>query len=371
MSIKKVIFALFCVVLMAGGVYIGLKYRPAEQVQKPLPQVDVVRLKKSEVYPELSFVAKTESQDKVSLRARVTGFLQERLFNEGDVVSKDQPLFVIEQVNFEANVRSAQANYDKALAAEKNATLQYESTKKLYKSKDVSKSKLDEVEANYTSAKSSVNQMKAMLDLAQKDLEYTVIKAPMDGKIGESTFSVGELIGPSSGVLAVVVKINPMDVVFSVSENQLSQLRREMPDLEQVQAQFVFSDDQVYDELGTVDFTDVALDEQMNTLKMKATFENPKNQLISGQYGRVVLKGKTPVQRLLVPQKSVQRNASQEFVLVVKPDNTIEKRTVQTGMEFPDYKVEILDGLADGEVVVVEGFQKVAPGAKVETNVKQ
>lgn len=366
MSIKKIIIVLFCLILIGGGVYLGWALRPVQDIQKPLPQVDVVRLKESQIYPEASFVAKAESQDKVSLRARVTGFLQERLFKEGDVVAKDQPLFVIEQVNFEANVRSAQANYEKALAAQKNATLQYERTKQLYKSKDVSKSKLDEVEAAYTSAKSSVNQMKAMLDLAQKDLEYTVIKSPMDGRIGESAFSVGELIGPNSGVLAVVVKTNPMDVVFSVSENQLSQLRREIPDFNEAQARFIFADDQIYQETGVVNFADVALDEQMNTLKMKATFPNPNNQLISGQYGRIVLKGQSPVKMLLVPQKAVQRTANEEFVLLVKSDDTIEKRTIKTATEMPDYQVEVSKGLSDGDVVVVEGFQKIAPGVKVK-----
>ncbi len=371
MSIKKICVFLVFLILVAVGAYFGWRFRPVIPVQTHLPVVDAVRLNISDVYPESSFVAKAESQDRVALRARVTGFLQERLFQEGDVVKKDQPLFIIEQVNFEASVRSAQANYDKALAGEKNATLQYERAKKLYQSKDVSKSKLDEMEAAYTSAKATVNQMKALLDLAQKDLEYTVIKAPMDGKVGESVFSVGELIGPNSGVLATVVKIDPMDVVFSVSENQLSELRREMPDLNEVIVQFIFADGSVYNEEGSVDFTDVALDEQMNTLKMKATFPNPKQELISGQYGRVLLKGKNTVKMLLVPQKAIQRSASQEFVMLVKGDNTIEKRAIKTGIELPGYQMEVLDGLNEGDVVVVEGFQKIAPGAQVQTNIKK
>ncbi len=366
MSIKKILVTVSAVIVLGAVGYYWMHMQPKEQVQPSVPTVSVVRAVSAEVYPESSFVAKAESQDKVGLRARVEGFLQERLFQEGDMVQQGQPLFIIEQVNFEAAVRSAQANYDRAVANEKNATLQYERTKKLYQTKDVSKSKLDEAEAAYTSAKAGVNQMKAQLDLAQKDLEYTIVKAPMDGKVGEYTFSVGELIGPASGILAQIVKIDPMDVVFSVSENQLDELRRQMPDLQEVEAHFVFADNQKLDVIGTVDFTDIALDEQMNTLKMKASFPNQNQQLISGQYGRVVLKGKNPVTMLLIPQKAVQRSADETFVYTLSAQNSIEKRKVKTGIELPDYTVEIIEGLKSGEPVVVEGFQKIAPGVTVQ-----
>ena len=368
--LKKTLGSLALIALLGvGGYYVWKVTRPIPVQQAQMPVVDAVRLEKKEIYPEAGFVAKIESQDKVALRARVTGFLQERLFQEGDIVQRGQPLFVIEQVNFESAEKSAQANYDKAVAAAKNATSQYERTKKLYQTKDVSKAKLDEAEAAYDSAKATVNQMQAMLDLAKQDLDYTIIRSPMNGKVGESVFSVGELIGPTSGVLAQVVKIDPIDAVFSVSENQLRQLRRQFPSTEDIVAHFIFSDNHEYTIAGQVDFIDVILDEQMNTLKMKASFANPEGKLISGQYGRILLKAKKPVFVLAVPQRAVQYDKENAYVYVVTPVNKIEKRPVTLGMDLPNFLYEIDSGLQEGEVVVTDGFQKIAPNTSVKANV--
>ena len=367
--LKKIFWGVVVVLLIILGYYAWRVTRPQVVSKTQIPVVDAVRLESQEIYPEASFVAKIESQDKVALRARVSGFLQKRLFQEGDIVQKDQPLFIIEQVNYESAVKSAQANYEKALAAAKNATSQYDRTKKLYQTKDVSKAKLDEGEAAYDSAKATVNQMQALLDVAEQDLDYTVIRAPMDGKVGESTFSVGELIGPNSGVLAQVVKIDPIDAVFSVSENQLMQLRHQFPNTEEVKAHFIFSDEREYPIAGKVDFVDVVLDEQMNTLKMKASFANPEGKLISGQYGRILLKGTKPANILTIPQRAVQHDKATAFVYVVTPDDKIEKRVVTTGMDLPDFLYEVESGLKAGEVVVTDGFQKIMPNAQVKANI--
>ena len=145
--LKKIFWGILIVILVIVGYYAWRVTRPVATQKTQAPIVDVVVLKNQEVYPEASFVAKIESQDKVALRARVSGFLQERLFQEGDIVKKDQPLFIIERVNYESAVKSAEANYVKAVAAFKNATSQYDRVKKLYQTKDVSKAKLDEAEA--------------------------------------------------------------------------------------------------------------------------------------------------------------------------------------------------------------------------------
>ena len=342
--------------------------KPTPTAQTQLPTVDAVKVESISIVPRASFVAKIESKDTVGLRARVTGFLQERLFQEGDFVKKGQKLFVIEKVNFEAAVREAKANYDSAVATEKNAAQAYERAQKLYKTNDISKAKLDDAEAARDSATAHVAQAKARLDLAQQDLEYTVITAPMDGKIGEATFSVGELISPSSGVLARIVTVNPMDAVFSVSENQLLILQQQFKSTENTEVVFLRGDQQEYAEIGTLSFVDTTLDEAMNTLKMKASFPNPKNQLISGQYGRVVLRAKTPTNVLVIPQRAVQRTPDAEYVLVISPENKVEKKIVQTGVELDKFQAEIISGLQAGETVVVDGFQKIAEGIPVNVN---
>ena len=280
-------------------------------------------------------------------------------------MDQGQPLFIIEQVNFESAVKEAQANYERALARAKNAQIQYDRTTKLYKTKDVSKARMDDDEAAYAAANADLKQMTARLELAQKDLEYTIITAPMSGKIGEAMFSVGELIGPNSGVLANIVTVDPMDAVFSISENELLLARRQFLNPDDVEALFITADDSEYPEIGSINFIDVILDESMNTLKMKASLPNPDHKLISGQYGRIKLRAKKPTKILSIPQKAIQRTTDGEFVMVVKPDNTIEQRPIKTGIELPDFQMELLEGLNPGEKVVVEGFQKIAVGATV------
>lgn len=358
-------------VLLAGGCVYYYYSKPNAIQQMPAVSVDALKVKLSEIYPESSFVAKIESQDKVALRARVQGFLQERLFKEGDLVTKGQPLFVIEKVNFEAAVREAQANVAKAEAQVKNKKAQYERAQILYKTKDVSESKLDEDEAFYTSAQASLAEAQAKLDLAQKDLEYTTIVSPMDGKIGESVYSVGSLIGPSSGELAQIVAVNPIDAVFSVSENELLSLRKNFENSGGVEVSFIMSDGAVYPEKGQINFIDVALDEAMNTLKIKASFPNPSNQLISGQYGRVVIKSNKPVKEIIIPMKAVQQDMQGTYVYVVDSENKIEKRPVVRGVEMEGFSVEIVSGLSVGDIIVTEGFQKIRPQMIVNPQFKK
>ena len=362
---KTIIILLGCAVVAGGAYYAYHHVKPTVLQQAPVVSVDVQKVVLESVYPKSSFVAKIEAQDKVGLRARVQGFLQERLFKEGDIVKKGQPLFVIEPVNFEATVREAEANVAKAQAQVKNAKAQYERTQILFKTKDVSESKLDTDEAAYSSAQASLGQAQAKLDLAKKDLEYTTIVAPMDGKIGESVYSVGELIGPSSGVLAEVVAVNPIDAVFSVSENEMLSLQKNFKTGAGVVVRFVTSDGVLYPEAGEINFVDVTLDEAMNTLKIKASFPNPNNKLISGQYGRVTLQGNEAVQEIVIPMKAVQQDMLGSYVYVVNGENRIEKKDVTRGTELDGFQVVITSGLKAGDIIVVEGFQKIAPQALV------
>lgn len=353
--------ALALVIAGIGGYFYWHRHSIQPTATTRYPEVNAFRVESVPVNPESSFVAKIEAEDSVGLRARVTGFLQKRLFKEGDIVQAGQPLFLIEKVNFESAVREAEANYTKAQANEKNAKSQYERTKTLFKTKDVSEARLDETEAAYQAAQAEVAQMKARLDLARQDVDYTEVKAPINGKIGESEFSEGELIGPESGVLATIVTVNPMDAVFSVSENQLLSLRAIFDKATAIDVFFVTADGKTYPHKGHISFVDVKLDEAMNTLKLKASFPNPDGHLISGQYGRVILKGQTPISQIVIPMRAVQRDMTSSFVYVITPENIVEKRPIKEGIELSDFRVIVNEGLIPGDVVIIDGFQKITP----------
>lgn len=370
---KKKIKVLLGILVVIIVLYIGYKFilgRNAAVPQSQAPQVMTVVAANEEISPSLTFVAKIESQDKVGLRARVAGFLQERSFNEGDVVKQGETLYRIEKDNFASALKEAQANYEKAKAKAVNAKAQYNRFVTLYRTKDVSAARLDEAKANYEAAQAEINQTEALVELAQKNLEYTDIVAPIDGKIGESKFSVGELVSPESGVLAEIVKLNPIDAVFSISENQMASFQQGLMQTnpEDISVRFIFSDDVPYETEGKFSFIDTGLDEAMNTLKLKASFQNDAGKLIPGQYGKVVLTGKNKISCLVIPLKAVQRDMMGAFVYVITPENTVERRTVKTGMELDNFEVEVLDGIKEGETVMVEGFQKVVPGMNVQTS---
>lgn len=366
---KKLTLTLVGLALLAGAAY----YYKDMMMPQPAPQVapltvNVIDAQEKEFFPSLSFVARIEAKENVAIRARVTGFLMERLFTEGDFVKEGQPLFLIEKDQFEANVRKAEANLAQAIATEQNAAAQYKRAKDLFKTKDVSEARLDEQEAAYSSATAQVKQAQSDLDIAKLDLDYTDIRAPIAGRIGEAVYSVGALIGPESGELATIVSTTPMYAVFSVSENQLLQMRdflekgnAQMKEGEnnEMHITFQYSNGAIYSEPGTLNFIDIALDDQMNTLKLRASFPNEDNQLIAGQYGRVDLRFKHPQKALLLPQIAIQRDLAGPFVYIVTDDNKIEQRRIEVGLELTTGDIIVEKGVEVGEKIAINNFQKM------------
>lgn len=379
-KMKKIIISVLIAAVVLGGYYGYKRFTaPTGQATGQAMPVEVIVAKNKAFYPSASFVAKIEAKDKVAVRARVVGFLTERLFNEGDFVNEGQSLFLIEKDQFEANVRKHEANLAKAQANEQNTKAQYERAKNLYKTKDVSEAVLDERNADYASAQAQVKQAQSDLDIAKLDLDYTDIKAPISGRIGESLYSVGALIGPDSGPLASIVSTTPMYAVFSVSENQLLQMRNFMKQSGSISAapaegavdiSFKMSDGSTHSLTGTMNFIDTELDAQMNTLKMRVSLPNPDNQLIANQYGRIEMKFKLPQQALLIPQLAVQRDLAGPYVLIVDKDNKLIQRRVTTGLELATGDVIIEKGVEQGQKILVNNFQKVYQGMTVHPIIK-
>ena len=380
---KKILILVIVAVLIVGG-YFGYKKMVPEQkgpAMSAIP-VDVIVATESDFYPNLSFVSKIEAVDKVAVRARVTGFLMKRLFKEGDFVEKGQLLFQIEKDQFEADVRKAEANLARAEANAQNAESQYKRAQNLFKTKDVSEARLDERLAEYNTAQASVKQAQSELDLAKLNLDYTDIRAPLSGRIGASVYSEGALIGPESGALATLVSTTPMYAVFSVSENQLLQMKSFLdlsPDSDQAEKAandlditFQFADGKTYGQKGSLNFIDIALDDQMNTLKLRVSFPNTDNELIAGQYGRVNIVFKRAQKALLIPSVLIQRDLAGGFLYVVSKAGTLTQKRVQEGLELTNGMTIITKGLDVGDKILINNFQK-APymiGAPVAPQVK-
>jgi membrane fusion protein (multidrug efflux system) len=357
-------------ILLAGC---GEQSAQAPAAAAPPPAVSVVDVEPQDVTPSTQFVGRVVSIDTVELRARVQGFLEQRLFTEGQTVKEGDLLYVIEQPPFQAQVAEAQADVARAEAsvAETKATL--ERVQEASTSGAVSKQEVDQATANDQRAQAEVLAAKAQLEIAQLNLGYTEVRAPIAGRIGLTTYTVGNLVGPDSSVLATIVSNDPIYVTFPVSTRLVLEVRKQAiaagkPPEFVVRAQL--SDGTMYGHPGKVNFLNIDVDQTTDTITVRAQFPNPEGLLVDGQFVNLTVEQDKPQQRLLVPQAALQLDQSGAYVLVVNAQDEVEQQPIQTGQAYQgNYVVE--SGLQAGDRVIVEGIQKVRPGQKVQVSVVQ
>jgi membrane fusion protein, multidrug efflux system len=339
----------------------------------PPPAVSVVAVEPQNVTPSAQFVGRVVAIDQVDLRARVQGFLEQRLFTEGQDVKKGDLLYVIEQPPFQAQVEEAQADLARAEAsvAETKATL--ERVQQASGSGAVSKQEVDQALANDQRAQAEVLAAKAQLEIAQLNLSYTEITAPIDGRIGLTTYTIGNLVGPDSGTLATIVSEDPIYVTFPVSSRIRLEVREEAiarghPGHFVVHAQL--PNGKTYAHPGKVNFLNIETDQTTDTITVRAEFPNPESLLVDGQFVNVTVEREQPEERLVVPQPALQLDQGGSYVLLVNSEDEVEQRRIQAGQLYQG-NVVVQSGLQPGEQVIVDGIQKVRPGMKVQATVVQ
>lgn len=331
----------------------------------PKQHVSVVKVGYYPYTERFDFPGRIDAVSSVDLKARVAGFLKDRLFEEGAIVKKGQLLFTLEREPFEAKVAEAEANLAKAEADAKNADLNYKRALELRKSGNISQSSVDTREAENSVAKAAVLQAKAALNLAKLDLSYTNVKAPFTGKVGLAKYSVGEYL-PANSVLATLVSSDPMYVLFSVSERELLTMQNAgvFGTSSDLSVSLIMADGSAYRYGGKINFTDVTVGETTDTVKLRAEFPNPSKQLVSGQFVSVLLEYDAPVEKISVSQAAVMSSPTGKYVYVVDAQNkVVNKPIVVGGEQGKDYIVN--EGLEAGDRVVIEGLQKVRPGVEV------
>ena len=335
----------------------------------PAPAVGVRLAALKGVSRSFEFVGRIKAIDKVDVRARVEGFLDKVLFREGQDVKVGELLYQIEKIQFQALVEQAQANLAAAEAEATNAELQYNRNLELSKKQFSPQSLVDKNKADLDSAHAKILQTEAALTQAQVNLAYTDIHSPIDGRIGRTAYTMGNLVNPASGVLATIVSQDPMYVLFPVSVRDLELIRaaRRESDggLAKIEVRIRLSSGQDYPERGLWNLTDPQVDQQTDTLIMRATIPNPRDELIDGQFVTVSIRERQEEPRLVVPQTALQVDQSGYYVLVVDDQHKVEQRRVATGPNR-DIDVVVASGLREGDKVIVEGIQKVRPGQVVQ-----
>lgn len=341
---------------------------PANSETEPPPAVTVVAVTREAVAPTTSFTGRVEAVDSVDLRARVEGFLERRLFEEGADVAVGDVLFVLEKAPYEASVERVKATVARAEATLQLATIDRKRQQELVKRQVAAQAKLDEAIAKEGEARADLQRQQAELRQAELDLGYTEIRAPIAGRIGQAVFSVGDYVAPSSGALATIVSQDPIKVVFPVTQRELLEVRRKagegQRDPREIKVKVELADGSAYQHTGTIDFVDVAADPGTDTVAIRAELANPDRLLIDGQLVGVVVETAAAEPVLLIPQQSLQADQQGIFVLVVDAEDKVQVRrvTVERSLEG---RTIISSGLAEGERVITEGIQKVRPGQVV------
>ncbi len=331
------------------------------------PSVTVRTVVEKEVNPPSEYVGRVEAIQAVDLRARVQGYLEEVKFKEGGEVRAGDVLYVIEQAPYKAKVSEA-----KAKVAESEAALtksrQYLQRLKAVRTGGVSATDMDAAVSAERQAEAQLQENQAALEQAELNLGYTVIKSPITGRIGRTAYTRGNLVGPDSGPLARIVQIDPIRVVYSVSENELGaglQVRRDVAaDCRQVSS-LKMPGGSAYPSSGRLDFVDNQVDAATGTIAVRAVFDNPGGVLLPGQYVTVLVRCREGKQMPVTPQSAVQEDREGRYVLVVDGENRVQQRRIKTGAALgTEWAVE--SGLTAGETIIVQGIQKATPGQIVE-----
>ncbi|MCB1520987.1 MAG: efflux RND transporter periplasmic adaptor subunit [Hyphomicrobiaceae bacterium] len=338
--------------------------QPSKTDRSPPPAVVVDAARLVDLATEQVYTGRIEAIDKVQIRARVQGYLKARLFDEGAEVKKGELLFEIEADPFTIAVQQAEANLTNAKAGLTLAEQTFERTQELASRGTSSKASLDTAQSGLAQAQANVKAREADLQTAKLNLGYTQITTPMDGRVGRSTYSVGNLVGPDSGSLVTVVAQDPMYVSFPVPQRVLLDVRKAGRGPDSVVVKLRMADGSLYDQDGKIEFVDVQATASTDSVTVRASIANPRRLLVDQQLVNVLVIRKKPEQKLVVSQSALLLDQQGAYVLALDAENVVAIRRITTGEQRRGMMV-IDSGLNAGDRVIVSGHQKARPGAPV------
>ncbi|MGB4342757.1 MAG: efflux RND transporter periplasmic adaptor subunit [Moraxellaceae bacterium] len=334
----------------------------------PPAEVGVVTVTPGKLALTSELPGRLEALRTADVRARVSGIVLERVFREGSDVRAGDVLYRIDAAPYRATYDSARAALARAEASQMDARMREERAQSLIGKKMISQQDFDSAVANARATQADVMAAKSALESARLNLEYATVRAPISGRIGRALVTEGALVGQGEATpLAVIQQLNPLYVNFTQSSTEILNLRKALDAGEvkgvgrQAEVQVVMEDGSVYPHAGKLLFSDLAVDPATGTVALRAEVPNPDAFLLPGMFVRARVQQAVAEQGITVPQRGLQRGPQGAFVMVVK-DGKAEVQPVTTGAAQGDVWV-IMSGLKGGEQVIVEGLQKVKPGA--------
>ena len=341
------------------------------------PEVTVAKVISKRIKDWDEFSGRFQAIDTVEIRPRASGYIEQVLFTEGQFVKKDDVLVIIDPRPYQADYDRAKAGLELAKSQHELANLEAARVQKLKDSGAVSREELDERLSNLNQQQASVSGAKAALDNAALLLSFTKVRAPFDGRASRAEVTRGNLVtGGNNGgtLLTTVVSVDPIYVYFEGDENtylRYNELAREgqRPSSRDAKnpVRIGLSNEQGFPHEGYMDFVDNQLDVRTGTIRARAVLENKKGEFTPGMFARVQLLGSGEYDAILIEDRAVGTDQSQNFVLVLGADNKLEYRAITPGRIVDGLRI-VRKGLEPDDVVVVSGLQRVRPGAQVKPN---
>lgn len=371
-SRKKRIAIALLVIIAVVVVYVIISRKPAPQPEPPVVEIEPVIEDDVEIYGE--YVGRIRAQQFVEVHARVEGYLEQMLFEEGTYVTKNQVLFVINQDQYKAKVDKVRAQLKKDEAQAQKAKRDLERLRPLYEQNAASQLDLDNAVAAYETAEASVAMSKADLYQAEQELGYTIVRSPLSGHISERHVDLGTLVGTGGkSLLATIVKSDTVLVDFSMTALDYLKSKERNVNLGvkdstrswQPNISITLADNTVYPFKGYVDFAEPQVDPLTGTFSVRAEMPNPNRVLLPGQFTKVKLLLDVRENATVVPLKSVMIEKGGAYIYIIRRDTTVERRFIELGPEFQNYVV-VERGLGPKEYIVSEGYHKLSPGMKVK-----
>lgn len=353
-----------------GGEGAGMPPPPAVTVAVPLSK---------DVQEWDDFTGRFEAVERVEIRARVSGYLQEIHFKDGDLVNKGDLLFTIDQRPFEATLKEAEAALNSAKSRLDLAAKELNRASQLSKQGFATKQTLDQRTEEKQSAAEAVDAAQARLEQAKLDIEYSRIAAPISGRISRALIDVGNLVDggmQTATMLTTIVSLDPIHFYFDVDEQTYLKYARMASAGERPSSRatanpvyVALADSDKYDYAGKMDFVDNAIDPATGTMRGRAIFDNPDYTIIPGMFGRARIMGSGSYKALLIPDEAVGVDQSRNFVFTVTPENMVASKTVTLGPKVEGLRA-VKSGLDGTEKIIIAGLQMLRDGMPVTPELK-
>ena len=335
----------------------------------PPPEVSVQTVGDEGVPLELTYTARTMGSREVEVRARVSGILLQRRYKEGSRVRQGQPMFLIDPEPVRARAASARAEVAVAKARLEEARRQKDRILPLVEQNAVSQSRRDEIVSVFEVAQANLVAAEAGQRMAELDLEYTDVRAPISGLTSREVLSEGSLISTDqdSSLLTRIVQVDPLYIEFTAPEAEAALIRASLAPANKMappNVKLLLESGAAYPDSARITFVDNVVDVNSGTVRVRAELSNPEGGLIPGQFIRAKVEGVMLSNVVSIPRKAVMSSAQGAFVWIVGAEEKVEMRPVQVGRSMGN-NIVVTDGLAAGDRYVVEGVLKVQPGVQV------